>query len=90
MEPNGIISDSLKRIEGKLDEVRDRISEMEVMNRETVVKQSILEARVEQQQTKIELLQSAHDKAIGFLKVLSAPGILSMIYTLFKIFEKNN
>ena len=88
MNNMGQMEIALQRIEDKLDAVKDSLHAMAVAVAETTIKQSASEVRLIAAETEIKQLKSAHDRAIGVLKALSVPGILSSVYTLIHLFAK--
>ena len=76
----------IERIDGKLDEIRDNLHEINLMASGTQIKQHAQEREIEALKAEVRDLKSAYDKASGAWKLLTLPGVASACYTLFKIF----
>lgn len=75
----------LGRIESKLDDVRDRIHEVEIHVSRVAVTQSQQERELREAQAEIEELRRAHDRATGAVKLILLPGVLAALAAGYKI-----
>lgn len=78
----------LHRIETKLDDIGDKIHKIDLAGSETRVKQATLEADVANLKTQLEILKTAHNKQLGAYKLLTLPGILSLVYAALQLLQK--
>lgn len=88
MEGMEIFMQGLHRIETKLDDIRDRVHNIDLAGTETKVRQTALELEVTNLKQNVNLLKTAHDKQLGAYKLLCAPGILSLLYTALQLLQK--
>lgn len=75
----------LDRIEAKLDDVRERIHEVEIHVSRVSVTQTQQERELAEAQAEIAALKSAHDKAVGAIKLILLPGVLAALAAGYKI-----
>lgn len=75
----------VERIEYKLDEIRDKLHETILMTSGTQIKQIAQDKEIENLKTEVTNLKTAYDKASGAWKLLTLPGILSLLYAISQI-----
>lgn len=79
---------ALQRIEDKLDTLKDDLHAVALATAGQQILQASLQTRVETAERDLRELKTAHDKALGMLKVLTVPGILSSLIAAYNIFSK--
>lgn len=88
MEHMEFFVQGLHRIEAKLDDIRDKMHDIDLAGTETKVRQTALELEVHNLKQNMNLLKTAHDKQLGAYKLLMAPGLLSFIYAALQLLQK--
>ncbi len=78
----------VQRIEGKIDDIRGKIHEIDIMSNGTQIKQLTQEAEIRSLKAEVASLKTAYDRASGGWKLLSIPGVLSFLYAVSQIFQK--
>lgn len=82
------LGSALTRIENKLDDLRERLTSMEITSGQTQIKQIVLEGRIQGLEGEVKTLRTSHDRAIGALKLLSLPSVISVIYAIYNLVGK--
>lgn len=77
------VESALQRIEDKLDTIRSELHATNLSGNESRVRLVSVEDRVDEIETDIKALRTAHDRAMGVLKVLTFPGLLSLVGTIY-------
>ncbi len=78
----------LLRIESKLDSIRDRMHDIDIAGAETKVRQTALELEVATLKQNLDILKTAHNTQMGAYKLLTLPGIFSLIYAALQVVQK--
>lgn len=78
----------VERIEAKLDDIRDKVHETMLMTSGTQIKQVAQEKEISDLKKEVAELKSAYDKASGAWKLMSLPGMLSLVYAISQILSK--
>lgn len=78
----------VERIESKLDDVRDMIHIIDLKASGTVITQIAHKEEMDAMKAEIAALKSSHDQQRGAWKLLTLPGILSLLYAISQILAK--
>ena len=78
----------VERMDEKLDDIRDKLSELEVSVSGTSIRQMVQDKEIETLKGQVDNLRTAHNKALGAWGLLSIPGFASLIYTIIQISQK--
>ena len=78
----------VERIELKVDDIRDRLHDMDLKTSGTMIRQSTQEQEIKALKEEVAELKSSYDKASGAWKLLTLPGILSLLYAISQILQK--
>ena len=82
----GTVEVALQRIETKLDDLRDHLHSVELGTAAIVVKQATIEKELEHTREELATLKTAHDRAVGVVKLLALPGVIAALAAGFKWF----
>lgn len=78
----------LEKLDTKLDDLKDTVHGMAVTGAAERVRLAQMEGEILSVKKQLRLLQEAHDKARGVLKLLTVPGFASLIYALYSFLHK--
>lgn len=78
----------VERMDSKLDDIRDTIHEIALQASNTMIRQTAQEKEIETLQKKVGELEEAYHKATGAWKLLSLPGIVSLLYAISQFLQK--
>lgn len=78
----------VERIEAKVDDIRDRLHDMDIRTSGTMIRQNSQEQEIKALKDEVAELKTAYDKASGAWRLLSLPGIVSLLYAIFQISQK--
>jgi archaellum component FlaC len=78
----------VERIESKVDDIRDKIHDMDIRTSGTMIRQTAQEKEISDLKSEVEELKTAYHKAAGAWKLLSIPGLVSFIYAVSQILTK--
>lgn len=82
------VMEMIGRIETKVDDIRKSIHELDIKTSGTMIKQASQEKEIEALKEEVAELKSAYDKASGAWKLMTLPGVLSLIYAISQILAK--
>lgn len=83
MDTNSILLEMSKT----LSEIRDKIHVLDINSTADRVRMESAKEDISSLQQEVKDLKSAHDRMDGMWKLLSAPGVMSAIYALYKIIQ---
>ena len=88
MMENAQVMKIVERIEVKIDDIRDKIHEMDIMTSGTQIRLMAQEEEIRALKSEVINLKTAHDKAAGAYKLAMAPGVVSLLYAVSQLFVK--
>ena len=79
------IGASLTRIEAKLDDMREHVHEIALEVSRTTVTQAQQDRDLTAMKAELTALKTAHDRAVGAVKLILLPGVLAALAAGYKI-----
>lgn len=79
---------AFQRIETKIDDIRDKIHEVDMLSNMSKIRQAAQEDEIKALKSEVAMLKTAHDKAAGAWKLMTLPGVISLLYAIFQILQK--
>ena len=82
------VMEMISRIEPKIDDIRKAVHELDIKTSGTMIKQASQEKEIESLKAEVQELKAAYHKASGAWKLLSLPGIVSLLYAISEFLSK--